>query len=100
VESEAVKHHNDAMDEDDNKAFFNALEGAALIWGKQTYNKLDPATQRMVQPGLKMRLDRVHLANRVELGLVLQECAIRVLRELLGEAQQVAPVDERQFKES
>jgi hypothetical protein len=73
------------MDEDDNRALFNAMEGAALMWGKQTYNKLDPATQRMVQSGLKMRLDRIHVAYKVELGLVLTECATRVFKKLVGE---------------
>jgi hypothetical protein len=86
VETEAAKHRDDvAMDEDENKALFNAMEGAALVWGKQTYNKLDPATQRMVQPGLRMRLDRIDGTYKIELGKLMAERAARVLQDLAGD---------------
>jgi hypothetical protein len=83
VELEAAKYQNKAtMDEDDNKAIFNAMESAALIWGKQTYKKLDPGTQSTVQPGLKLRLDRIDKKFREELVKLMQERAGSMLSDL------------------
>lgn len=73
------------MDEDENKAVFNAMESAALVWGKQTYNRLDPATQKTLQPGLKLRLDRIDNEYTTELKKLMDEHAARMLRGLSGE---------------
>ncbi|RAR12317.1 hypothetical protein DDE82_000027 [Stemphylium lycopersici] len=86
VEREATKHLDHVvMDEDENKAVFNAMESAALVWGKQTYNRLDPATQKTLQPGLKLRLDRIDNEYTTELKKLMDEHAARMLRGLSGE---------------
>jgi hypothetical protein len=83
VEQEAAKYQNgETMDEDENKAIFNAMESAALVWGKHTYKKLDPETQGLVQPGLKLRLDRIDDAFRDELAKLMDEHAGRILSGL------------------
>ncbi|KAF1832488.1 hypothetical protein BDW02DRAFT_423475 [Decorospora gaudefroyi] len=95
VETEAAKYQDDVgMDEDDNKALFNAMEGAALVWGKKTYNMLDAATQRMMQPGLNMRLDCIGDSYKSELSQLMTERATRVLRDLAGDdGSSAAPAD-------
>jgi hypothetical protein len=83
VEQEVAKYQNDeTMDQDENKAIFNAMESAALVWGKHTYKKLGPETQGMVQPGLKLRLDRIDEAFRDELAKLMDEHARRILSGL------------------
>lgn len=83
VEREAAKYQDDViMDDDKNKALLQAMESAALVWSKQTYKKLDPATQQLVQPGLKMRLDRIDAAYPVELAKLTAEHAARMLQDL------------------
>lgn len=83
VEQMAAKYLNaKTMDQDDNKALFNAMESAALIWGKKTFKKLDPEKQRVVQPGLKLRLDCIDEKFREELAKLMDECAGSMLEEL------------------
>lgn len=83
VEKEAAKHQNDVtMVEDENKAVLHAMEGAALVWGIRTYKRLDHATQQQVQPGLKLRLDRIDSKYLAELTKLLSDRAAWVLREL------------------
>ncbi|KAL1801242.1 hypothetical protein ACET3X_001584 [Alternaria dauci] len=82
VEKEAARYQDEIMDEDENEAIFNALKSAALVWGKQTYKKLDSETQGMLQPGLKLRLDLIDEAFRDELARLLGEHADRILSEL------------------
>ncbi|KAI4606997.1 hypothetical protein J4E83_009752 [Alternaria metachromatica] len=83
VEQMATKYLNaDTMDGDDNKALFNAMESAALVWGKKTFKKLDPEKQRMVQPGLKLRLDFIDEKFREELAKLMDERAGSMLAEL------------------
>ncbi|KAG9189184.1 hypothetical protein G6011_06052 [Alternaria panax] len=83
VEEEAAKYQDEvAMDEDENEAIFSAMKSAALVWGKQTYKKLDSETQLMVQPGLKLRLDLIDDMFRKELASLMDEHADRILSEL------------------
>ena len=83
VAAEAAKYQNNVtMDEDENKAVLHAMEGASLVWAKKTYTKLDGATQQQVQPGLKLRLDRINAEYLVELKRVVEVHAARMLQEL------------------
>ena len=83
VEQMATKYLNaDTMDGDDNKALFNAMESAALVWVKKTFKMLDPEKQRMVQPGLKLRLDFIDEKFREELAKLMDERAGSMLVEL------------------
>jgi hypothetical protein len=72
------------LDEDENKALFHTMQSAALIWGKQTYRKLDPAIQHVLHPGLNLRLDRIDSAYMTELEALMAELAARTLQELGG----------------
>ncbi|RYO65012.1 hypothetical protein AA0113_g5604 [Alternaria arborescens] len=60
----------------------SAMKSAALVWGKQTYKKLDSETQLTVQPGLKLRLDLINKTFREELAKLTGEHADRILSEL------------------
>ncbi|KAI4950182.1 hypothetical protein J4E91_004838 [Alternaria rosae] len=83
VEQMAAKYLNaETMDGDDNKALFNAMESAALVWGKKTFKKLDPEKQHAVQPGLKLRLDCIDENFREELAKLMDERAGGMLAEL------------------
>jgi hypothetical protein len=82
VEKEAARYQNETMDEDENEAILSAMKSAALVWGKQTYKKLDSETQLTVQPGLKLRLDLINKTFREELAKLMGEHADRILSEL------------------
>jgi len=83
VAAEAAKYQNNVtMDEDENKAVLHAMEGAALVWAKKTYRKLDGATQEQVKPGLTLRLDRIDAEYLVELKRVVVIHAAQMLQEL------------------
>ncbi|EOA88133.1 uncharacterized protein SETTUDRAFT_108172 [Exserohilum turcica Et28A] len=85
VEQEARKYQNGILiDEDENKALLHAMESAALLWGKKTYRKLDPAMQQMLRTGLNLRLDKIDGAYMDELRDLMAEHADRMLKELAG----------------
>lgn len=60
------------------------MESAALLWGKKTYRKLDPAMQQMLRTGLNLRLDKIDGAYMDELRDLMAEHADRMLKELAG----------------
>ncbi|CAN9125081.1 unnamed protein product [Alternaria sp. RS040] len=82
VEKEAARYQNETMDEDENEAILSAMKSAALVWGKQTYKKLDSDTQLAVQPGLKLRLDLIDKTFREELAKLMGEHADRIISGL------------------
>jgi hypothetical protein len=97
VEKEAARYRT--MDEDDNEAIFSAMKNAALVWGRHTYKKLDPETQLIVQPGLKLRLDLIDETFRKELAKLMDENADRILSELgVGVDKSVTAPPGRLFK--
>ncbi|RMZ68770.1 Nucleic acid-binding OB-fold [Pyrenophora seminiperda CCB06] len=82
VEQEAIKYQNNiTMNADQNKAVFHAMQCAALVWGQNTYKKLDH-TQQQLQRGLKLRLDRIDAKYQVELANLVGVHALRMLQDL------------------
>jgi hypothetical protein len=75
VESEAESHKHDvAENEDEFCEFFMTLEGAASLWAKKTYQKLDTGARCMVKSGMLMRLDRIDDKYTGELCELMEDC--------------------------
>jgi hypothetical protein len=75
VESEAERHKDDvAENEDEFCEFFMTLEGAAVLWAKKTYQKLDTGARCMVKSGREMRLDRIDDGYMHELCDLIKAC--------------------------
>ncbi|KAF5854061.1 hypothetical protein GGP41_006866 [Bipolaris sorokiniana] len=83
VEKEAMRHQDaNILDEDDSKALFRTMQGAALAWGKKTFKKQEPAMQRLLLPGLNLQLDRIPDKYTTELRVLMDGVAEHTLHEL------------------
>ena len=76
--------HQDAniLDEDDSKALFRIMQGAALAWGKKTFKKQEYGMRRLLLPGLNLRLDRIPNKYTIELRVLMDGVAEHTLHEL------------------
>ncbi|KAH7556690.1 hypothetical protein BM1_06124 [Bipolaris maydis] len=83
VEKEAMRHQDaNILDEDDGKILFRTMQSAALAWGKKTFKKQEPAMQRLLLPGLNLRLDRIPDKYTTELRVLMDGVVERTLHEL------------------
>jgi hypothetical protein len=74
VEKEAsARKDTVTVDEDDFANLFEALEGIAGSWARKTWKKLGVATQRMMKPGMGIRLDIIDRKLYDELADLLGE---------------------------
>jgi hypothetical protein len=69
------------LSDDENEELSNAIKESARKWATQTHANLPRTLQPEVARNLKMRLDHIDAAYEAQLVKVIEECALRKLKE-------------------
>jgi hypothetical protein len=94
AEGGAKKYQSQDLSDDENEELASAIKEAARKWALRTHAGLPKALQTAVVRTLDMRLDQINTAYKTQLVGVIEQCAIRKLKEFEQDRDSAMPTPE------